>query len=294
MDEILTALSNVAVLLFVVSSMLAMGTALTVPQITATLKNGKLVALALLANFVLVPLAALLITFIIPLEDSQKSAVIVLGCAAGAPFLPKLAQFAKGNIPFSVGLMVLLMLVTIIYMPLVMPLMLTGVTVDPLDIASSLIVTMLLPLGIGLFIRARYVEPAAHLNGVMGQTSNVALMLVLVTTVLANFQDLIGVIGTGGIIAGLLFLVLAVAIGFLAGRFAGGPDVMGVMGLGTGQRNISASMLVATSNFSDPNVLVMIMVVSTLGLVVLFPIAAELGKRARSDTPQAAAATSEA
>src|SRR5688500_13541590 len=92
MDEILTALSNVAVLLFVVSSMLAMGTALTVPQITATLKNGKLVALALLANFVLVPLAALLITFIIPLEDSQKSAVIVLGCAAGAPFLPKLAQ----------------------------------------------------------------------------------------------------------------------------------------------------------------------------------------------------------
>ena len=161
MDEILTTLSDVAVLLFVVSSMLAMGTALTVPQITATLKNGKLVGLALLANFVLVPLAALLVTFIIPLEDSQNSAMIVLGCAAGAPFLPKLAQFAKGNIPFSVGLMVLLMLVTIIYMPLVMPLMLTGVTVDPLAIASSLIMTMLLPLGIGLFIRARYAEPAA-------------------------------------------------------------------------------------------------------------------------------------
>ncbi len=287
MKEILTVLSNVAVLTFVVSSMLAMGTSLTVPQITSTLKNGKLIAWALIANFVLVPLAALLVTAIIPLQESQKIALIILGCAAGAPFLPKLAQFAKGNVPFAVGLMVLLMVVTIIYMPVVMPLLLSGVSVNPLSIASSLIITMLLPLGVGLFIKARYAEPAAHLNHTMGQISNVALMLVLVTTVLANFQDLIGVIGTGGILAGLLFLIASLAIGFLVGRFAGGPDVMGVMGLGTGQRNISAAMLVATSNFSDPNVLVMIMVVSTLGLFVLFPVAGELGKRAKRATGDA-------
>jgi BASS family bile acid:Na+ symporter len=281
-DQFLTALSNVAVLLFVVSSMLAMGTALTVPQITATLKNGRLVLLALVANFVLVPLAALIATAIVPLSEPLKIGVILLGTAAGAPFLPKLAQFAKGNIAFSVGLMVLLMVVTIIYMPIVLPLLLPGVTVNPVNIAVSLALTMLLPLGAGLFIKARYPEPAAHLSQVMGQISNLALMLVLVTTVLANFQNIIGVIGTGGIIAGILFLVLAVASGFVAGRFAGGSDVMGVMALGTGQRNISASMLVATQNFTDPNVLVMIMVVSTLGLFVLFPIAGELGKRAKT------------
>jgi BASS family bile acid:Na+ symporter len=295
MDEILTALSNVAVLLFVVSSMLAMGTALTVPQITATLKSGKLVLLALAANFVLVPLAALLVTAIMPISQSQKIALIILGCAAGAPFLPKLAQFSKGNIPFAVGLMVLLMVATIVYMPIVMPLLLSGVTIDPLSIALSLVITMLLPLGIGLFIKARYPEPAAHLSHVMGQISNVALMLVAVTTVLANFQDLIGVIGTGGIIAGVLFIVAAVLVGFILGRFAGGPDVTSVMGLGTGQRNISASLLVATQNFAtDPNVLVMIMVVSVFGLFVLFPIAGELGKRAKGSAGTAAMATGEA
>jgi BASS family bile acid:Na+ symporter len=38
--------------------------------------------------------------------------LLLLGTAAGAPFLPKLAQIAKGNLAFAVGLMVLLMVVT--------------------------------------------------------------------------------------------------------------------------------------------------------------------------------------
>jgi hypothetical protein len=42
--------------------------------------------------------------------------LILLATAAGAPFLPKLAEVAKGNIAFGVGLMVLLMVVTIIYL----------------------------------------------------------------------------------------------------------------------------------------------------------------------------------
>jgi hypothetical protein len=45
-------------LLFVVTSMLAMGLSLTIPQIIQPLKNVRLVILALLANFVLVPLLA--------------------------------------------------------------------------------------------------------------------------------------------------------------------------------------------------------------------------------------------
>ena len=95
-------------------------------MILQPLKNVRLVVLALLANFVLVPLLAFLITLIIPLEQSLKIGLIVLSTAAGAPFLPKLVQGAKGNVAFGVGLMVLLMVVTIIYMPLVLPLLVAG------------------------------------------------------------------------------------------------------------------------------------------------------------------------
>ena len=75
--------------------------------IIAPLKNARLVGLALLANFVLVPALAYLIALIIPLDQSLKIGLIVLSTAAGAPFLPKLVQGAKGNIAFGVGLMVL-------------------------------------------------------------------------------------------------------------------------------------------------------------------------------------------
>ena len=56
--ELLNKAATVAMLSFVVSSMLAMGAGLTVSQISAPLRNARLVVLALLANFVLMPLGA--------------------------------------------------------------------------------------------------------------------------------------------------------------------------------------------------------------------------------------------
>jgi len=120
--EFFTAIAQLSGLLFVVTSMLAMGMSLTMAQILQPLKNMRLVLLALVANFLLVPLLAYVITMVIPLEQSLEIGLIVLATAAGAPFLPKLVQGAKGNIAFGVGLMVLLMVVTIIYVPIVLPL----------------------------------------------------------------------------------------------------------------------------------------------------------------------------
>ena len=71
---------------------------------------------------------------------------MILGAAAGAPFLPVLAQLAKGNLAFAVGLMVLLMVVTVGYLPVALPMFLPGVSVSPGKIAQSLFLLMLLPL----------------------------------------------------------------------------------------------------------------------------------------------------
>jgi len=159
--ELIAVLSNLATLIFVISSMLALGLSLTVQQILNPLKDINLVVRALLANFVLVPALAFLLKTIIPLEPSLGIGLILLATAAGAPFLPKLAQAAKADVAFSVGLMVLLMVVTVIYIPVVLPLLLPGVSVNPADIARSLIILMLIPLGIGLLVKARYGEIAA-------------------------------------------------------------------------------------------------------------------------------------
>src|SRR5439155_13722436 len=85
----------------------------------------------------LMPLGALAIARILRLDQPLGIALLLLGAAAGAPFLPKLAGIAKGNLAFAVGLMVLLMVLTVAYMPLVLPLLLEGVSVDPMKIARS-------------------------------------------------------------------------------------------------------------------------------------------------------------
>lgn len=277
MTEIITVIANIAVITFVVASMLAMGLSLTVKQVIDPLRNPKLVAIALAANFILVPLLAVLIRAIIPMREGHAIGLILTATAAGAPFLPKLAQTAKGNIALSVGLMVLLMVVTVIYVPLVLPLLLPGVSVDPLDIAKSLIVLMLIPLAIGLFLRARYPDTAAHLQPMFSQISNTAFLVLFVTMILLNWRTILSAIGSGAILAALIFIAVSFALGyFLAGKE---PDTRTVLGLGTAQRNISAALVVAGQNFTDPDVLVMVLTGALLMLVILMPLAGELSKR---------------
>ncbi|HRV94418.1 MAG TPA: bile acid:sodium symporter [Anaerolineae bacterium] len=277
MSETLTIIAQLAGLVFVVGSMLAMGLSLTVAQIAQPLKNVRLVVLALVANFIVAPALVYGITAVIPVSEGQRIGLILLGTAAGAPFLPKLAQAAKGNIAFAVGLMVLLMVVTVVFLPLVLPLLLTGVEVNPLDIASSLTITMLIPLGIGLFVKARYPDLAQSLQPTFAQASNTSLLLMMGIMLTLNVRNILSVIGTGTIFAGVIFLIATFLVGYLLGGSDG--DTKSVMGLGTGQRNISAALVVAGQNFTDPDVLITLIVIAIIGLVILMPIAGELGKR---------------
>ncbi len=277
MTEIMETLSVLSLLVFVIGSMASMGLSLKMKQIIDPLKNPRLVVMALVVNFVLVPIVAYLITLVLPLDEPLRIGLILLATAAGAPFLPKLAEVAKGSIAFSVGLMVLLMVVTIIYLPIVLPLLLGGVEVSPWDIAQSLIVMMLLPLAIGLFVNARYEEIAVKVQPTFGQASNIAILVLTVLGLVLNFNSMIAFVGSWGILAGGIFIVASLLIGY----FLGGSDssIKSVMGLGSGQRNISAALVVAGQNFSM-DVVTYLMVIAVVGLVVLMPLAGELGKRA--------------
>jgi BASS family bile acid:Na+ symporter len=264
-------------LAFVVSSMLAVGLSLTIAQIWAPLRNIKLVSAALLANFVLMPLGCFAIEKLLRLDQSLAIGLLLLGTAGGAPFLPKLAQLAKSNIAFSVALMVLLMVVTVGYMPLVLPLLLEGVSVDPFKIVRSLVLLMLLPLAVGLAVKARYEIIAARVKPVFDWVSNLSLILLTILIWVTNFDKILAMFGTRGILASVLFIVLGYGIGYLLGGPE--PDTRRVLGLGTAQRNIAAALLVGGQNFSDPRVTVMLIVVADVGLLILLPLARVLAKR---------------
>jgi BASS family bile acid:Na+ symporter len=275
--ELLQKATSVAMLIFVLSSMLAMGLGLTVSQIITPLRHARLVVLSLLANFVLMPLAAIALAALLRLDQPLGVGLLLLGTAAGAPFLPKLAQIAEGNLAFAVGLMVLLMVVTVGYLPLVLPVLLPGVSVNPAKIARSLFLLMLLPLAGALAIKARFAVAAARTKAVLDRVSNLSLMLLVVLITVANINNVLAVFGTHGILAGLLFI----AVGFGMGWLLGGPgmDTRRVLALGTAQRNIAAALVVGSQSFRDPKVVVMVVVVAIVSLLVLMPLSRLLAKR---------------
>ncbi|HEY1269760.1 MAG TPA: bile acid:sodium symporter [Candidatus Binatia bacterium] len=272
--ELLQKAVQVAMLTFVLSSMLAMGLGLTVGQIVAPLRNARLVVLALLLNFLAMPFAALALGKFLRLDESFGVGLLLLGASAGAPFLPKLAQIAKGDLAFAVGLMVLLMVVTVGYLPLALPLFLPGVSVDPAQIAQSLFLLMLLPLAGALLVKAKFPDVAGRIKPALDTLSSLSLVVLAALIAITNFSNVLSVFGTGGILAGILFI----AIGFALGWFLGGSEktVRSVSALGTAQRNIAAALVVGGQSFSDPKVVVMVVVVATVGLLILMPLSRKL------------------
>jgi BASS family bile acid:Na+ symporter len=275
--ELLSKAVPVTLLVYVVSSMLAVGLSLTVGQIIAPLRNAKFISLALLGNFVLMPLTAFAIEKLLRLDTPLGVGLLLLGTAAGSPFLPKLAGMAKANLAAAVALMVLLMVVTIGYMPLVLPLLLEGVSVDPMKIARSLILLMLLPLAVALALNARYEVVAVRVKPALKSLSTLSLILLVVLVCVVHFGNVLNIFGTRGILGGILFVVFGYAIG----QVLAGPDLdtRRVLGLGTAQRNTGAALLVGGQNFSDPRVVVMIVVVAIVGLFILLPLARVLASR---------------
>jgi BASS family bile acid:Na+ symporter len=264
--------------------MLAMGLGLKVTEITAPLRNLRLVLMSLLANFAVMPAVAFGLARLLRLDEPLGVGLLLLGVAAGAPFLPKLTQIAKGNLAFSVALMVLLMVITVGYLPLVLPILLPGVSVNPVRIAVSLVVTMLLPLGVALVVNAKLPGAALRAKPLFDRLSTLGLILVVVLLVVVNFNKVLSVFGTGAILAGLLFI----AVGYAVGWALGGPaaDTRPVLGLGTAQRNIAAALVVGGQSFSDPSVVVMVVVVAIVSLLILLPMSRLLARRLERESNQ--------
>jgi len=195
--DLLTTLSNLVTLTFVVTSMLNIGLGMTLSGVTQPLRNARLVIMALVANFVIVPLAAVVIVRLISLEPDHEIGFILLALAAGAPFLPKLAQFAKADLSFAVALMALLIVASVVYLPIALPLFLPGIRVDGASIAFSLLVTILFPLGLGLFVRWRLANVPHNVAPALTTVTNISLVLLVVLLLGLNVGKVLAMVGNG-------------------------------------------------------------------------------------------------
>ena len=169
------------------------------------------------------------------------------------------------------------MIVTIFYLPLVLPYLLEGASVSSWDIAKSLIMLMLIPLVIALSIRAYHEKIAGKLQFFLMKITNIALVTLAVSLVVLHTKAITAMIGLP-LLSIIALLVLAMAIGYIMGGRNRENRV--VMALGTGQRNISAAVLVAAQNFEDPEIISLLVAVAIIGLFIMIPYAKWVERKA--------------
>jgi BASS family bile acid:Na+ symporter len=268
--------AKVCVALFVITSLLHAGLALTVADVRSPLRNPWLVFGALVGNFVLVPAVAILIARLFALPDGLSLGLLLVGISAGSPYLPRFVELARGNVALGVAVMTLLLVATLVYLPLALPRFAPGVPVEPWAVAKPVLVFMLAPLAAGMAIRARWPLVAGRLGPPLLGVSRAAMILVLILVAALDFERVRSVVGSGALAAAGLLVLVAIGIGYVSGGAS--PERRRVLALGTGQRGTSAALLVSTHVAQDPDAAVMVVVVILVGALILFPSAAAVGR----------------
>jgi BASS family bile acid:Na+ symporter len=278
---------GLAVLVFVVSTMLNVGLTQRPSQIVRYLRHPRFVLRMLIANFVLVPLFMVLVLHLTSFDPALETGLLIFAVCAGAPFLIMLTQAAEHDLALGAAVMMLLMVLSVGYVPLVLPRLLPGTSIGAWAIARPLLLQMMAPLVLGMLAAQFLSGFSAAVQPWVGRLANVTLYGVIAATLIGYFRSMLA-LGLGPILVVLSTIAAAFAFGYLAG---GGKDHLeDVGGLGTAQRNTAAGFIIATRNFDDPKVLVMLTVANTLGIVALLLLARVL----RHDNLAAAAAPGDA
>lgn len=272
MHETLEIILNVSIAVFIAGVLFSAGLEVTFKQVLTPLRNAPVVARALLANLILTPLIVYGMSLWFPLERPYMIGVLLYGFAAGAPYTPKLVGVAAGDVPNSIAATMLLTVLTIIYMPLVLPFLIPGTEIGVWAIAKPLLLQMFVPLVIGLAIRHFKDRLAAKMLMPANLVVNVSLVLFLVLAVVLHGDELSATIGTGTVTSAVVLTLAAFGVGYLLGP--GGQKGKVTLGLITTARNIGAAATIATANFKDdPRVLITVAVCMFIVFALAFPMA---------------------
>lgn len=266
MDEFLRQSVPLAIAIFLVTAMMSLGLDMTIKQLIEPLRNRRLVIMSLLTSAVAVPLIAIILIRLIPMEQALAMGLVLYALAAGTEGGPKFVQLINGNTPFAFGLLAVLLIVTVIFLPLVINVAVPGAEVSIGEVVPKMLLLVALPIGLGMLVNAQLTDLAERINPAVHRLSMIFLALAFILIIYVNIEAIVSLPSTA-LLAGLLLFALS----YGAGYAAGGPAVENrkALAIMTFARNGSISMLLAGQVFSDePQVLVMVTMMAAGSVVV--------------------------
>ena len=278
--QLLEAAFTPLVLAFSVSNMFYMGLQVKMPEVIAQVKNKKTLALILVWGWVLGPALALLIAWVLPLAKPYVIGLLLYSLAPCAPFVPVMVGKARGDVSFAAAFIPIVAVATVVFMPLMAPLMIKGLTISAWDLVKVLLIYILIPLALGAAIR-HYVElVATKITPAVNVIAKISTVLISTDFAVLYFPEMIA---TAGSFALLSMTIHMVVIGWITYRFGFGlkQNQRSVMSLGMLTRNGSVVLIAAVAIPNVDPVLITYIIMYVLWSVVCAVIATRIfGKQA--------------
>jgi len=258
MSEIMQFLNDIyppLIMLFTVSNLAVMGLQVKSAEVIAGLKQPKTVAAIFVWGWVLGPALGLLIVWALPLSDPFVVGLLLFSLAPCAPFFPLMVPKARGDMSFAGALVPLVVVGSVIFMPLMAPLLIKGLALSTWAFAKMLLVTVLLPMAVGVVLREYARTVATKIFPTVNVIAKLSTLACLVFGLVLYWREMLDTAGSFALLSMTVFMVV---MGWITYRFGFGlkQNQRSVMSLSMLSRNGSVVMLAAiTIPDVDPSLL---------------------------------------
>jgi BASS family bile acid:Na+ symporter len=253
-----------------VTMMLSMGLRVSGKDLLASARPVSRLALGLVANYALVPAVTLGLLKLSLADPMVSVGFLILAASPGAPVRPPIAAIARGDVPWAVGMMLVLAGLSAPLTPALLGVLLpwvapaTDLHVSHPGIVWILLITQPLPLALGLGCRRAAPGWARLADKPVDLLAN-GLLVALVGAIVATQSAMLAAIRPRAWLGMGLLLMTSLGLGWSCG----GPDLASRKALATttATRNVAVGLVIAASDFSGTPA---VAAVVAYGLVSIF------------------------
>ena len=215
---------KLVLLLGVVLLVVAIGVRARLQEPLLLLRRPTLALRAMLAMYVALPAFVLLLVWLLPLREGVGAVLLGFSVSPVLPPWAKKGAAVGGHADYVIGLQLLSTGLSLLVVPLMIAIAyrLFGVAtvLQPLAMELVLLVTVAIPLALGIGLARLYPGVAPRLGALADRLGGLLLLFGAVALLIAHGQKILAVIGQGTVIV----TVVVIAFGLLVGGLLGGPD----------------------------------------------------------------------
>lgn len=213
---------NVNILNLLLSIILfTMGTTLKLDNFINVFKRPKEILIGLSAQYIVMPLLAVVIAGIFSLNPALTVGLILVGTVPGGTASDVITFLAGGDVALSVSLTAVSTIVSPILTPIITLLLIGNrIVFDPFEMFLSIIQIVIIPIVLGLILNYKFPEFCLRLKEYLPGISALVIAVIVAGVVGVNKQAII-TSSISIITVIIVFYFLAMGIGALAGYLSG-------------------------------------------------------------------------